>query len=70
MARVLTQGRHRELLRDAERRRLMPALPAGPGRLERFAFRVAGLGRQRTVWSGRPVAAAAGIRAVANLIGS
>ena len=42
MARGLADGRHQELLADAERRRLVAALPAGPGTLQRFALRVAG----------------------------
>ena len=36
MARVLADGRHQELLADAERCRLVAALPAGPGTLQRF----------------------------------
>jgi hypothetical protein len=56
-ARVLTQERHRELLSDAGRCRLIAALPAGPGLLQRFAFRAAGWGRRPAVVSGRPVAA-------------
>jgi hypothetical protein len=58
MARVLTQERHRELRRDAARCRLVAALPAGPGRVQRFAFLVAGWGRRPAVVSGRPVVAA------------
>jgi hypothetical protein len=58
MARTLTHDRHQEMLRDAERRRLIAALPAGPGPLQRFAFRVVGWGRRPAVVSGRPVAAA------------
>jgi len=57
-ARALTRQRYLELLRDAERGRLIAALPAGPGRLQRFAFRIAGWGRRPAVVSGRPVAAA------------
>lgn len=45
MARGLADGRHQELLAEAERRRLIAALPAGPGTVQRFALRVAGRGR-------------------------
>jgi hypothetical protein len=58
MARTLTQDRHKEMLRDADRRRLLAALPAGPGLVQRFALRAAGWGRRPAVVSGRPVAAA------------
>jgi hypothetical protein len=58
MARALTQDRHQELVRDAGRCRLIAALPAGPGLVQRFAFRVAGWGRRPAVVSGRSVAAA------------
>jgi hypothetical protein len=44
MARGLADGRHQELLPEAERRRLVAALPSGPGTLQRFALRVAGWG--------------------------
>jgi hypothetical protein len=57
-ARALTQERHHQLRRDAERCRLVAALPAGPGRLQRLAFLVAGWGRRPAVVSGRPVVAA------------
>jgi len=42
MAHRLADGRHRELLAEAERRRLVAALPAGPGAVWRFALRAAG----------------------------
>jgi hypothetical protein len=41
MARGLADGRRQELLAGAERRRLVAALPAGPGAIQRFALRVA-----------------------------
>ena len=46
MARGLADGRHQELLAEAERRRLIAAVPAGPGALQRFALRVVGWGRR------------------------
>jgi len=46
MARGLADGRHQELLAEAERHRLIAALPAGPGTLQRFALRGGG-GEQR-----------------------
>ena len=49
MARGLADGRHQELLAEAERRRLIAAVPAGPGAVQRFALRVAGWGRRRAV---------------------
>jgi len=49
MARGLVDGRHRELLAEAERRRLIAAAPAGPGGVQRFALRVAGWGRRPAV---------------------
>lgn len=49
MARGLVDGRHRELPAEAERRRLIAALPAGPGAVQRFALRVAAWGRQPAV---------------------
>jgi len=55
MARGLAEGRHQELL-AAERRRLISAVPAGPGTLQRFALRVARWGRHPAVVS-RPAAA-------------
>ena len=52
VARGLPGGRHQELLAGAERHRLMAALPAGLGTLQRFAVRVAGGGRRPTVAPG------------------
>jgi hypothetical protein len=49
-----------ELLAGAERRRLIAALPAGPGTLQRLGLRVAGWGRRPAVVRGP---AAAGPRA-------
>jgi hypothetical protein len=49
IAHRLADGRHQELLAEAERRRLVAALPAGPGTLQRFARRVAGWGRRPAV---------------------
>ena len=49
MARGLADGRHQELLAEAERRRLIAAVPAGPGAVQRFALRVAGRGRRPAV---------------------
>jgi hypothetical protein len=46
VARGLADGRHQELPAEAERHRLIAALPAGPGTLRRFALRVAGGGRR------------------------
>ena len=66
VARGLADGRHRELLAGAKRRRLIAAVPAGPGAVQRFALRVAGRGRRPAV--GRP--RAEGIRAAGDLIGS
>ena len=43
VARGLADGRHQELLAEAERRRLIAAVPAGPGAVQRFALRVAAL---------------------------
>jgi len=57
MARGLADGRHRELLAAAERRRLIAAVPAGPGAVQRFALRVAGRGRRPAV-ARRPAALA------------
>ena len=57
MARGLADGRRQELLAGAERRRLVAALPAGPGAIQRFALRVAGWGRRPAVV--RPAAAVA-----------
>jgi hypothetical protein len=48
-ARGLADGRHQELLAEAERHRLIAALPAGPGTLQRLALQVAGWGRRPAV---------------------
>jgi hypothetical protein len=52
VARGPADGRHQELLAEAERRRLIAALPAGPGTLQRFALRRAGGGQRPTVAPG------------------
>jgi hypothetical protein len=52
VARGPADGRHQELLAEAERHRLIAARPAGPGTLQRFALRVAGGGRRPTVAPG------------------
>ena len=57
VARGLADGRHRELAAEAERRRLIAAVPAGPGAVQRFAPRVAGRGRRPAV-ARRPAALA------------
>jgi hypothetical protein len=57
VARGLADGRRRELLAAAERRRLIAAVPAGPGAVQRFALRVAGRGRRPAV-ARRPAAPA------------
>jgi len=57
VARGLADGRHQELLAEAERRRLIAAVPAGPGAVQRFAPRVAGRGRRPAV-ARRPAALA------------
>jgi hypothetical protein len=49
VARGLADGRHPELLAEAERRRLIAAVLAGPGAGQRFALRVAGRGRRPAV---------------------
>jgi hypothetical protein len=49
MARGLANDRRRELLAEAERRRLIAAVPAGPGAVQRFALRAAGRGRRPAV---------------------
>ena len=54
MAQRLADGRHREMLVEAERRRLVAALPARPGTLQRFALRD---GRPGTAPGGSPSAA-------------
>jgi hypothetical protein len=70
MARGLADGRHQELLAEAERRRLIAAVPAGPGTVRRF--RPAG-GRLGAAGGGGPAAGrprVAGIRAAGDLIGA
>jgi hypothetical protein len=57
MARGLADGRRQELLAGAERRRLVAALPAWPGAIQRFALRVAGWERRPAVVR-RPAAVA------------
>jgi hypothetical protein len=57
MAQGLVSGRHWELLAEAERRRPIAAVPAGPGAVQRFALRVAGWGRRPAV-ARRPAALA------------
>jgi hypothetical protein len=57
VARGLADGRHQELPAEAERRRLIAAVPARPGAVQRFAPRVAGRGRRPTV-ARRPAALA------------
>jgi len=52
LARNLADDRIRELLADADRHGLLAARPAGPGRLQRFAFLVAGWGRRSAVVTG------------------
>ena len=52
VARGLADGRRQELLAEAERHRLIAALPAGPGTLQRFALRVASGGPRPTVAPG------------------
>jgi hypothetical protein len=52
LARGLADGRHQELLAEAERHRLVAALP---GTLQRLALRVAGWGRRPAV-APRPAA--------------
>ncbi|MGH3191476.1 MAG: hypothetical protein ACRDPY_40530 [Streptosporangiaceae bacterium] len=54
MTRDLANGRHRELLQEAGRRRLLAALPQEPGVLQRFALRAAGWDRRPAVVAGRP----------------
>lgn len=70
MARGLADGRHQELLAEAERHRLIAVVPAGPSAVQRFALRVAGWG-QRPAVVPRPYALEPrGIRAAGDLIGS
>ena len=57
VARGLADSRHQELLAEAERRRLIAAVPAGLGAVQRFALRVAGRGRRPAV-ARRPAALA------------
>jgi hypothetical protein len=57
MPRGPAEGRRQELPAAAGRRRLIAAVPAGPGTLQRFAVRVAAWGRYPAVVS-RPAAAA------------
>jgi hypothetical protein len=57
MARGLADGPHQELPAEAERRRLIAAVPAGPGAVQRFALRVVGRGRPAV--ARRPTALAA-----------
>jgi hypothetical protein len=52
MARGLANGRHQELLAEAERRRLIAAVPAEPGAVQRLALRMAGWGRRPAVAPG------------------
>jgi len=49
MARELADRQHQELLAEAQRHRMIAALPAGPGTIQRLALRVAGWGRRPTV---------------------
>ena len=46
VARGSADGRHRERPAEVERCRLIAAVPAGPGAVQRFALRVAGRGRR------------------------
>jgi hypothetical protein len=57
VARGLADGLHQELLAEAERHRLIAAVPAGPGAVQRFVLRVAGRGRRPAV-ARRPAALA------------
>ena len=52
VARGLADGRHKELLAEAERHRLIAALPAGPGTLQRLALHGAGGVQRPTVAPG------------------
>ncbi len=53
VARGLADGRHKELLAEAEHRRLIASVPARPGAVHQFALqfalRVAGWGRRPAV---------------------
>ena len=55
MARELADGRHQELLAEAKRHRMIAALPAGPGTIQRLALQMAGWGRRPAV-APRPAA--------------
>ena len=55
VARGLADGRHQELLAEAERHQLIAALPAGIGPLQRFGLRGAG-GGQRPAGAPGPAA--------------
>ena len=55
VAHGLPGGRHQALLAEAERHRLIAALPAGPGTLQRFALQATGRGQQPAV-APRPAA--------------
>jgi hypothetical protein len=59
MARDLAEGRHQDLLAEAQHRRLLAAVPRQPGLLQRFALQLAGRGRRPAVIAGRPAAASA-----------
>ena len=52
VARGRAGGRHQALLAEAERHRLIAALPAGPGTLQRFALQAACGGQQPAVAPG------------------
>jgi hypothetical protein len=54
MTLALADGRHQELLAEADRRRLLAAVPREPGLLQRFALRAAGWGRRPALVAGRP----------------
>jgi hypothetical protein len=58
VARGLADGPRQELPAEPERRRLIAAVPAGPGAVQRFALRVVGRGRRPAV-ARRPAALAA-----------
>jgi hypothetical protein len=58
MARELADGRHQELLAEAERHRMIATLPVSPGTIQRLALRVAGWGRRPAV-APRPTGLAA-----------
>ena len=54
VARNLADDRIRELHAEADRRRVLAALPRESGLLQRFALRVAGWGRRPVVVTGHP----------------